>query len=103
MEQLEKIGFGDLSIEANNNGWKEAVIVFTASSFNEELSERSRSFKVSSSQKFFNSNAGGNSLYGMPIAIEKYDVTELPIRLDQIIYNNVWNVDFCYITKKEDV
>lgn len=90
---IETMGFGDLIISANNNEWKEAVIVFTKSSFNEDYPEVSRSYKVSSEEKYFDNNMNGSSLHGYCL-----DGSDQGVRLDQYIQND-WTVDYCYIIK----
>jgi hypothetical protein len=77
--------------------WKEAVVVFTESSFEKPFTELERSYKISSGDKYFDGNMGGNSLYGNCL-----DGKDLGVRLDIYIYEG-WKVDYCYITeyKKE--
>lgn len=90
-KKIEMMGFGDLIIAANNEEWEQAVIVFTASSFDEYYSELSRSYEVFSDSKYFDSNMDGNSLYGYCL-----DGTDQGVRLDHFI-NNGMTVDYCYI------
>jgi len=96
--KIEKISFGSLIITAGDGKepeWEEAVIVFTASSFDKELSEEERSYKVYSDCKYFNSDMGGRSLFGYGL-----DGTDQGIRLDHYIHHGGWTIDYCYVTKK---
>jgi hypothetical protein len=92
--KAEKISFWDLS---RNKNWKEAVVVFTEATFKQPYTETERSYKISSGDKYFNGDMGGNSLYG-----DCLDGKDSGVRLDQYLYNG-WKVDYCYITeyKKE--
>jgi hypothetical protein len=91
---IEKMDLWDLQ---TNKTWKEAVVVFTESSFKNPYSELVRSYKISSGDKYFDGNMGGNSLYG-----DCLDGVDLGVRLDHYLYEG-WKVDYCYITeyKKE--
>ena len=91
---IEKISFWDLS---RNKNWEEAIIVFAESSFEKPFTELERSYKVSSGDKYFDGNMGGNSLFGNCL-----DGKDLGVRLDVYIYEG-WKPEFCYITeyKKE--
>lgn len=92
-KEIRMIGFGDLIIEASEGGWEEAVIVFTASSFDKYYPEISRSYRVSSKEKYFDSSMGGSSLFGSCL-----DGNDNLVRLDRYIHNG-WTVDYCYIVK----
>jgi hypothetical protein len=76
--------------------WKEAVVVFTESSFEKPFTEVERSYKISSGDKYFDGNMGGNSLYG-----DCLDGKDLGVRLDIYIYEG-WKVDYCYITEYKE-
>lgn len=84
---MKKMTLNELS---NNKSWKKAVIVFTKDSFNREYSEKSRSYEVSSNDKYFDGNMIGNSLFGNCL-----DGTDNDVRLDRYIGD--WKVDYCYI------
>jgi hypothetical protein len=98
---MEKVSLNYL--EKNLDLWKEAVIVFKEKSFTKEFSELERSYKISSSCKWFNPMMNGNSLFGNCL-----DGKDNGVRLD--IYMRLlpkegtrWIEDYCYITKsKED-
>src|SRR6476620_7722500 len=91
---VEKNSFWDLS---RNENWKEAVVVFRADSFEKPFSELERSYKIYSTDKYFDGNMGGSSLYGYCL-----DGKDLGVRLDHYIYSG-WKPEFAYITeyKKE--
>ena len=91
---IKKISFWDLQ---EMTDWKEAVLVFTESSFNIPYAEQERSYTISSDAKYFDGNMGGSSLFGNCL-----DGKDLGVRLDKYMYEG-WKVDYCYITeyKKE--
>lgn len=70
-----------------------AVIVFTASSFNEEYTETERSYEVKSNAKLFIPSMISNSLLGNCL-----DGKDLGVRLDNYMYGG-WIIDYCYFVK----
>jgi hypothetical protein len=90
---IKKISFYDLQ---RMNHWKEAVVVFTEDSFKKPYTELERSYKISSGDKYFDGNMGGNSLFGNCL-----DGTDLGVRLDVYIYEG-WKPEFCYITEYKE-
>lgn len=86
---MEKLTLNQLS---KKNDWKEAVVVFTEDSFNRKYPEITRSYEVTSDNKYFDANMNGNSLYG-----DCLDGTDDDVRLDW--YTKEWKVEYCYITK----
>jgi hypothetical protein len=90
---IEKISLWDLQTKLD---WKEAVVVFTEDSFKKPYTELERSYKISSGDKYFDGNMGGNSLFGNCL-----DGTDLGVRLDIYIYEG-WKVDYCYITEYKE-
>lgn len=87
---VQKLKFYDLQ---KRKDWAQAVLVFTEDSFEKPFTEIQRSYKISSEDKYFNANMGGNSLYGNCL-----DGKDLYVRLDQYIYSG-WKVHYCYITE----
>lgn len=90
---VDKIKFWDLQ---SNKNWKEAIVVFTADSFEKPFTEIERSYKIYSGDKYFDANMGGNSLYGYCL-----DGKDLGVRLDQYIYSG-WKVEYAYITEYKE-
>ncbi len=74
----------------NTKDWEKAVIVFTKDSFREEFSEESRSYMVTSTQKYFQDGMISNSLFASCL-----DGTDDGVRLDW--YMPEWKVEYCYI------
>ena len=87
------VSFSDLQ---KNDVWKEAVIVFTESSFKIPYAERDRSYTISSDAKYFDANMNGSSLFGNCL-----DGVDLGVRLDHYMYDG-WKVDYCYITEYKE-
>ena len=90
---IEKLKFWELQ---SNKDWKEAVLVFTADSFEKPFTELERSYKISSGDKYFDANMGGSSLYGNCL-----DGKDLGVRLDHYIYSG-WKVEYAYITEYKE-
>jgi len=75
------------------------VIVFKPESFDKEYSEKSRSYEVSSDNKYWNPEKAGNSLFGYCL-----DGTDQGARLDWYMHSipkdnlgKRWEVDYCYL------
>lgn len=75
------------------------VIVFKPESFDKEYSEKSRSYEVSSDNKYWNPEKTGNSLFGYCL-----DGTDQGARLDWYMHSipkdnlgKRWEVDYCYL------
>lgn len=84
---MKKLSFAELE---NKTDWREAVLVFSPSSFDQEYSEIERSYKVSRSEKYFNPILNGSSLFG-----DCLDGTDDNVRLDLLD----WEIEYCYIIK----
>jgi len=80
----------------SNKDWKEAIVVFTADSFEKPFTEIERSYKIYSGDKYFDANMGGSSLYGYCL-----DGKDLGVRLDHYIYSG-WKVEYAYITEYKE-
>lgn len=91
MENIKKVSFGELVNTSDN--WKTAVIVFSNDSWSRDYSLDSRSYEISSDNKYFDANMGGNSLYGNAL-----DGSDNFVRLDH--YLGTWTIEYCYITEK---
>lgn len=96
---MEKKKISLTELRDNPSTWEEAVIVFTADSFEQEYSEESRSYKISSDAKYFNPSMIANSLFG-----DCLDGSDKGVRLDMYISRGMyasggWKVDYCYITR----
>jgi hypothetical protein len=96
METVNKITLEQLG---NMKDWEEAVIVFTAESFDYKYTETERSYKVASNAKWFNPNMIGMSLIG-----DCLDGQDNGVRLDKYMRllpneGNKWKVEYCYIIK----
>lgn len=68
------------------------VIVFTESSWNELYPLESRSYYVNSDAKYFDSDMGGNSIFGGSI-----DGTDHCKISAYMFSENGWKVDYCYV------
>ena len=88
---VKKITFNELTEQGRKGKWEEAVIVFTTDSFKGDYSEVSRSYKVSSDEKHFDSFKSGSSLHG-----DCLDGNDNGVRLDLYLHDS-WTVDYCYI------
>lgn len=93
-QAVEKISFTELE---NNTDWKEAVIVFAQESFEVKFSELERSYTVEATEKYFNADMNGNSLYGSCL-----DGKDDDVRLDNYMSMGSWIVDYCYITEYKE-
>lgn len=87
---MKKITFVQLQ---ELNHWNKAVLVFSKDSFDREYNEIERSYKVSSDEKYFDSNMNGSSLFGNCL-----DGKDDGVRLD-IYISDGWIVDYCYIVE----
>lgn len=94
-EEFEKI-MEDACAEGKNI---KGVIVFKPESFDKEYSEKSRSYEVSSDNKYWNPEKAGNSLFGYCL-----DGTDQGARLDWYMHSipkdnlgKRWEVDYCYL------
>lgn len=77
-----------------NNEPLKGVVVFKEESFDEHYSEKSRSYSVYSSAKYFRSEMCGTSLFG-----DCLDGSESGVRLDWYMRGDKpWKVDYCYFT-----
>jgi hypothetical protein len=89
---MKKISFNELE---ENENWEEAVIVFTAASFNRPYSEKERSYKISRKANYFNQKKISTSIFGNCL-----DGTDDGIRLDLYMHSeNPWKIDYCYVIK----
>lgn len=71
---------------------KIGFVVFTKDSFNKPYSLKSRTYAVSSGNKFFIRGMGGNSIFG-----DCLDGSENGVRLDWYIKGeHAWKIDYCY-------
>lgn len=93
---MEKLTLAELG---KNKSWREAVVVFAKESWDREYSLESRSYQVSSINKYFDPNMIGSSLFGNCL-----DGMDNGVRLD--IYMKLlpkegkrWKVDYCYIIR----
>lgn len=72
-------------------------IVFTADSFDKPYSEESRTYRVSSENKAYQSGMGGYSIYGSCL-----DGTDQCLRLDGYMRGeNAWKIEKCYMLKDD--
>ena len=89
---MKKMSFAEmekLMQEYNRKGMdKVAYIVFSQKNFLTPYSEQARTYVVHSTEKFFNSDMNGMSLYG-----DALDGSDDSVDLNQ--YN--WEVEFCYM------
>ena len=77
----------------SNENYLVGVIVYKPSNWpDKNYSLESRSYRVTSDNKYFFSGMGGSSLYGGNL-----DGTDKFVRLDY----QCWEVDYCYLTEKE--
>lgn len=98
METINKITLQQLGVAED---WKEAIIVFTNESLNGvvDYTLEERSYKVYSSEKWFDSSMIGTSLYGNCL-----DGRDKNVRLDWYIRRlpeegRRWIVEYCYIAE----
>ena len=75
-------------------------LVFTEDSFSIPYSEESRTYEISSNNKFFLPEMGGNSLFGSSL-----DGTDRNVRLDQYMANiyggkDGWKLERCYLREE---
>lgn len=74
----------------------EAVIVFTKDSFRDDYTEKERSYKVQSDNKFFLPGYCSNSLFGNCL-----DGNDDMVRLDWYMgADRPWIPEYCYILEK---
>ena len=83
--------------ESNHSNSLTGFIVFTADSFEEEYSEASRTYAVSSNNKAFMPGMGGYSIYGSSL-----DGTDRNVRLERYMANEKggadgWKIERCYM------
>ena len=72
-------------------------IVFKADSFDKDYSETSRTYRVSSNNKAYQSGMGGYSIYGSCL-----DGTDSCIRLEGYMRGeNAWKIEKCYMFKDD--
>lgn len=90
---MEKKTYTLRELRDDTSAWEEAVIVFTADSFEQEYSEESRSYKIRRDAKYFNPVMIANSLFGNCL-----DGKDDGVRLDKYMAEG-WKVDHCYVTK----
>lgn len=94
MDKLTWSDFAEKMYRANSENRKvTGVVVFSADSFKESYPEKSRSYRVSSMEKYFNAHASGRSLYGNCL-----DGADDGVRLDLYMYREKdrWNPEYCY-------
>lgn len=79
--------------------WKEAVIVFTKDSFDNDYTEIERSYRVSSSCNWFN---GGKTI-SFALWGNCLDGKDNGVRLDWYMKDDKkpWRVEYCYIVKED--
>lgn len=70
-----------------------AVVVFSKDNWTTDYSEKARSYRFASDNKYFVPGIGGNSIFG-----DCLDGSENGVRLDY--YLREWKVDHCYIEEK---
>lgn len=75
-------------------------LVFTEDSFSKPYSEESRTYEISSNNKFFIPGMGGRSLFGSSL-----DGTDRNVRLDQFMANiyggkDGWKLERCYMREE---
>ena len=72
-------------------------IVFAQSNFDKPYSEKSRTYRVTSANKYFLTSMGGSSLFG-----DCLDGSENGVRLDWYMSGRKpWKVDYCYIPEQK--
>lgn len=101
---MQKLTFSELAIKLREANAKNislvGVVVFKEENWKESYTLEERSYAISSSNKYFTSGAGGNSIFGSDLAgIDRC------VRLDYYMFHQSpsklnWKVDYCYI--KED-
>lgn len=74
--------------------WELAVIVFDEETLKKEKTVEYRSFLVSSSEKFFNPNMIGSSLYAT--SLETNYANDI-VRIDNLVYSGI--IEYCYVMK----
>ncbi|MDQ0360010.1 hypothetical protein [Breznakia pachnodae] len=87
---MKKLTLKDL--KENYQDWTSAVIVFKQESYENEYSEKSRSYAIWSDDKYFQPSMLGNSLFGSCL-----DGTDQCVRLNEYLIE--WIIDYCYITE----
>ena len=100
--QKVEMSYSELSAlfrSVNVNGFQPVVgyIVFSPESFEKEYSESSRTYRVSSDNKAYQSGMGGYSIYG-----SAKDGSDPLVRLDAYMAaehggDGGWKVDYCYL------
>lgn len=91
MTSVVKMSLYDLK---DRKDWEKAIIVFTEDSFTIPFSLIERSYEVSRSNKYFQPDMIGNSLFGYCL-----DGIDMGVRLDEYIHAGGWKVDYCYIVE----
>lgn len=104
---MKKISFGEMCKAFDEHNKKNnvtsqfedknsltGVIVYTKDSFDKEYPEVSRSYRVSSDNKYFLGMCG-TSLFGHCL-----DGSESYVRLDW--YFGQWKIDYCYLEEKTE-
>lgn len=85
----------DLFIKNNDNGNPPITgyIVFASESFNKPYDEKSRTYRLSSDNKAFQTDKGGYSIFASCL-----DGTDQCLRLDGYICGeNTWKIEKCYL------
>ena len=71
------------------------VVVFTQDSFGKQYTEKERSYKTDSDQKYFLADTISNSIFA-----DCLDGKDLGVRLDWYMWDkNPWKVEYCYLIK----
>jgi hypothetical protein len=74
----------------------DGYIVFTEDSFKENYSELSRTYRVNSNNKAFQSDMIGSSIFASCL-----DGTDISLRLDGYLRGeNAWKIERCYVYKR---
>ena len=90
---MKQVTYSKLKEEFYDKENKYALITYSQSNFNKEYSELSRTYLVSSDNKYFQSGKISNSLFGSCI-----DGTDIGVRLDT--YN--WKIEKVIILETEE-
>lgn len=90
---MKQVTYSKLKEEFYDKENKYTLIIYSQSNFNKEYSELSRTYLISSNNKYFQSGKISNSLFGSCI-----DGTDIGVRLDT--YN--WKVEKVVILETEE-
>lgn len=105
LKDMEKITFEEMGRrmyshngEYGSHNPLKAVIVFTEDSFTVPYTEKERSYKVSSNNKYWLPGFCSNSIFG-----DCLDGTDPGVRLDRYMFpveGEGWKVEYCYFVEE---